>query len=401
MSQFDGIAALEQFIVENDDLLELEERIGRFNIFDALRVVDVEIRHSNFLAWLLDPAESHGQGALFLRAVLMDMLRTARENGFECPLSPIDLDGADLSGIEVRREWRQIDLLVTAREPSFAVAIENKVKSGESKGQLGRYLEVLKTDEALRERPRLCVFLTVEGDEPSETNWVPYSYADVHRVLERVRSTNASSIGDDVGTVLDHYLRVLRGRLMDDPKIAELCQRIYKNHRQALQLIYEHAGSPAAGIIASIESTIAEHPGAWHVVNRTSRRIDFVPEAWRQLLPPIGSRPTFDARDWIILRFELLAKKGFFGAVVCPTKDLELRKGAIERLTADQKEFGFRLFFKTTSERFSKIGRETIGKWSEDDGPDEEEVLSSVSKKLDELATRLDGVPAALGPLFG
>ena len=71
------LAALEHFVVQNDDLLELEQRIGRFNIFDALGIARVEIRHSNFLAWLLDPAESHGQRSLFLKAVLMDLLRDA------------------------------------------------------------------------------------------------------------------------------------------------------------------------------------------------------------------------------------------------------------------------------------------------------------------------------------
>ena len=60
----DAGEALERFVVDNDDLLQLEERIGRFNIFDALGVAHAEIRHSNFLAWLLDPAESHGHEAL-------------------------------------------------------------------------------------------------------------------------------------------------------------------------------------------------------------------------------------------------------------------------------------------------------------------------------------------------
>ena len=44
------LEALEQFVVDNDRLLELEARIGRFNIFDALGIVNAEIRHSNFLA---------------------------------------------------------------------------------------------------------------------------------------------------------------------------------------------------------------------------------------------------------------------------------------------------------------------------------------------------------------
>jgi hypothetical protein len=80
------LEALERFVVENDDLDALEERIGRFNIFDALRITRAEIRHSNFLAWLLDPAESHGHGTLFLRAILMDLLRRTPPDSR--PLSP-------------------------------------------------------------------------------------------------------------------------------------------------------------------------------------------------------------------------------------------------------------------------------------------------------------------------
>ena len=32
----------------------------KFNPFDVLRYADYEIRHSNVLAWLLQPGESHG-----------------------------------------------------------------------------------------------------------------------------------------------------------------------------------------------------------------------------------------------------------------------------------------------------------------------------------------------------
>ena len=133
----DAIRALERFVVENDELAELEAEIGRLNIFDALGIVHAEIRHSNFLAWLLDPAESHGQGQLFLSTALMDILRNAPADAR--PLSPIDLDGADLRGVQVRREWRHIDLLIVAEQPKIVVAIENKIFSGEHSNQLKRY----------------------------------------------------------------------------------------------------------------------------------------------------------------------------------------------------------------------------------------------------------------------
>jgi hypothetical protein len=92
---------------------------------------------SNFLAFLLDPAESHGQGQRFLRALLMDPLKNAPAE--LRPLSPIDLDGTDLRGVEIRREWKHIDLLVACLEPRFIVVVENKVGSREHSDQLGRY----------------------------------------------------------------------------------------------------------------------------------------------------------------------------------------------------------------------------------------------------------------------
>src|SRR6266567_4711859 len=87
----DAVKALEHFVVDNDDLLALESLIGKFNIFDALGIARAEIRHSNFLAYILDPAESHGQGQLFLKAILMDLLKAAPAD--LRPFSPIDLDG--------------------------------------------------------------------------------------------------------------------------------------------------------------------------------------------------------------------------------------------------------------------------------------------------------------------
>jgi hypothetical protein len=38
------LAELERFVVENDELLQLEQVIGRFNIFDSLGIVRTEIR---------------------------------------------------------------------------------------------------------------------------------------------------------------------------------------------------------------------------------------------------------------------------------------------------------------------------------------------------------------------
>lgn len=384
---------LERFVVDNDDLLLLEERIGRFNIFDALRIVDREVKHSDFLAWLIDPNESHGQGGLFLRAILMDLFKTARENGFTCPVSPIELDGEELRGVEVRREWRNIDLLIRCDQPHFVVAIENKIKSGEHSNQLARYRESVGLE--FGNVPSLYVYLTIEGDDPSEEDWVPYSYADLHRVLERVRNASETAIGLDVLAFLDHYLRLIRGRLMEDPVITELCQRIYKNHRQALQLIYELTGSGTGRVLSIVEEQLLQQ-GGWRIVKRTSQRLRVIPLDWIDLLPPVGKESNVNNRLWVNIIFRIASNSLVSFVSVRPTSDSTIRRQAILRLT---EECGLKTFFKNKEHigsSYTNLGRETVIRWKNDEEPEEEAITLAVQKKLDQLVQRLESVPNVL-----
>ncbi len=352
------LSALERFVVENDDLLALESLVGKFNIFDALEIARVEIRHSNFLAFILDPAESHGQGQLFLKAILMDLLKAAPAE--LRPLSPIELDGTDLRGVEVRREWEHIDLLIACRQPAFFIVIENKVGAQEHSNQLRRYEQAM--NRHYPDAHPLYVYLTPIGDEPSEDRWVSYSYEDIHRVLTRVRTTYHNAIGEDVLIFLDHYLSLIGTRFMNDEKIDELCQRIYKNHRQALDLIWERVGSPASGVLAEATKVVRED-ARWHVFYQTGKNMAFVPKAWLEWLPPLGLDQKDDPRSWIILRLRLLDNM------------LELIV-QIRRM-------------------------EAVLKWTEnDDEPEPDAIRGAVKKKLDDLYPKLEGVPSLLKPLL-
>ena len=53
---------------ENFDRLDLG--LQNPNIFQILRISKTEIRHSNFLAWLLDANQSHKLGDIFLKRFL-------------------------------------------------------------------------------------------------------------------------------------------------------------------------------------------------------------------------------------------------------------------------------------------------------------------------------------------
>ncbi|WP_008316520.1 PD-(D/E)XK nuclease family protein [Leptolyngbya sp. PCC 6406] len=72
-------ALLERFIVDNQDLEELEAKIFRFNIFEAVGMVRQEIKHSNFIQFLLNPAEKHQLDDLFLKELLIEVLRDTED----------------------------------------------------------------------------------------------------------------------------------------------------------------------------------------------------------------------------------------------------------------------------------------------------------------------------------
>ena len=65
---------LDRFLLD-ENLKGLENDFSKFNIFDCLKLTRAEIRHSTFLAWLLDPNETHGLNDFFLKEFLKKILK--------------------------------------------------------------------------------------------------------------------------------------------------------------------------------------------------------------------------------------------------------------------------------------------------------------------------------------
>jgi hypothetical protein len=81
MSEKEEIAELEDFLLNNPELETLEGLLSQFNIFETLNMVNAEVRHSNVLAWLLNPLSNHGVGDYFLRHFLKHLISENKEVG--------------------------------------------------------------------------------------------------------------------------------------------------------------------------------------------------------------------------------------------------------------------------------------------------------------------------------
>ncbi|MDP9358857.1 MAG: PD-(D/E)XK nuclease family protein [Chloroflexota bacterium] len=229
---YDALTAL---IVNNPELDRLEALQRQFNIFEALGVVRQEVRHSDFLAFLLDPSQSHGVGDAFVKRLLQRLLADA---DLKEPVSPLDISLWSLGDLEVYREWQHVDLLLVSEKNQFVVLIENKIGSGEHSNQLARYLQ------AVRNRYQgwrtLALYLTPDANEPSNDAYLPIDYTTVADVVDGLSRLFRPSLDSAVYTVMTHYASLLRSHVVTDSEIARLCRQIYQQHRRALDLIFEH-----------------------------------------------------------------------------------------------------------------------------------------------------------------
>ena len=124
-------------LLDDVDFKVIHARMSRFNVFEAVGGVRGELRHSNFLAYLLSPGRPHGLAAKPLVAALRGVLEQLPAP--ERPMMILELITGDLGDAVVHRERGKIDLLIEAPSLKLVVCVENKVGAGAGGGQLERY----------------------------------------------------------------------------------------------------------------------------------------------------------------------------------------------------------------------------------------------------------------------
>ncbi len=211
-------------LTQDPDLARLERLLQRFNLFEAVGVLRQELRHSDLLATFLDPRQSHGLGTLFLT----ELLRVVAPK----------LDTPQLRDAWAEREWHNVDILVVDDTHRLAVIIENKIDTAEHSGQLSRYYADVRSH--FPDHKILALFLTPDGDAPSNDRYIAVSYSQVCQVIEKIIAEHQNTLDADVAVVLRHYAQMLRRHIVSNSDVAELCREIYYKHRQALDLILEN-----------------------------------------------------------------------------------------------------------------------------------------------------------------
>lgn len=238
---------IKNFELDENCLKKLNAWTKGVNFFEITGIAKQEIRHSNFLAWLLDASESHGLGDKIIKSYLK---RVVRDYDLRYVHMILDLD---FQSFAVRREWNHLDICLVSDKEKFVIVIENKIDARESAGQTERYHKII--NDIYGGYQQIFIFLTPDGLEASDTEWVSSTYDDIVRAIRE----NLEYAPDAVRMLLQQYINVLERRVIMNPEIKRICKEIYQKHKTAIDLIYEYAGGDRAQVYEWIMDFLKEN----------------------------------------------------------------------------------------------------------------------------------------------
>ena len=245
-----------QKLLNSEELGRIESKANKFNIFRTLKLSNQELKHSRFIAWILDPRETHSLKDYPLKEFLKSLsLFDSRS------LSIFDLDAWDLTDTDVFLEVDNIDVLLVNHVHKFVYVIENKIWTSNHDQQLTRYKNIV--DKKYPDYKKFFLYLTPMGDRPQNDEaadeYVCISYeSHIYPLVQKILSRFEDSAGSDVLLFIRHYKTMIEEDIMDNKKLKELCVNIYKKHKHALDLIYDNMPDLAMLISDALQKIVKE-----------------------------------------------------------------------------------------------------------------------------------------------
>jgi len=194
-----------------------------FSFMKTFGLEDNELVHSNVLAWLLDPLESHGLGSQFAEKFLFKVaLKT----------SSFDIAHLDFKNLQVEKEISseksRLDIRIFESCGKFQCIIENKIWSSEGNDQTMRLYRDFH-DETYKEE--LFVFLTLDKEsKPKDPHFISLNYEEVSPILTELLNT----ADGDTRFLIKHYSNTLERLIMSEKfeGFSERTQLYYRYYKQ-------------------------------------------------------------------------------------------------------------------------------------------------------------------------
>ncbi len=253
-------------LLVDPDFLEVKRSLGTSNLFSTLAVSHLELWHSAFVKWIIDPNSEIGLGDFPLKRFLNIVLQNSDgSTGQFRDFSIGELEALDLSSvhfwreesIELQAKVGRLDIygesasVISKTEKELVkkirIIVENKIKSDENNEQTIAYAKWAdsETEEKGDFDYDFFIFLTpLENQKKGSDRFVTVTYQQlVDDVL--IPCLNHPGLGGESKYLLQQYILNLgitevKGKRMATTR-KQICEKIYKAHRDVLDEIFECA----------------------------------------------------------------------------------------------------------------------------------------------------------------
>ncbi len=255
---------LENLLLDIDILNELDKWINDINFFEISGMTNQEVKHSKTLSWFLDSNENHFLNDQFIRRFIQKIV--SRNVDTVKDLDIFDVSLIDYRSFAVKREWRNVDILIYSNDLKIVYAIENKVYATESKGQLNKYYKIV--NEEFKDFDKMFIYLTREGEEPSDIdNWCVADYRMVIEALEESLNANRATISNKIKIIINDYVSMIRRNFGMDNELKRTAQKIYLKHKKAFDLIFE--------VVTTGHAQFSDYIKNWLETNKEKYKINY------------------------------------------------------------------------------------------------------------------------------
>ena len=297
------IEPTESELINLCDVLEKFERehsLRALNIFEAISMVRQEIRHSRFLAFLLDPSKPHGLGDIFLKKFLMEAL-----SGHPANISLLTIALTDFDDCSVYCERDHFDITIEIPKLEILFVIENKIDASEGDEQLINYK--IKANKKYPGYKFVGLFLTPSGYSGDDQNWGNLGYEAVVNCLNDLKDFIPE--GSEISLLIRHYIQLIERNIVDSAKLIEACKQIYQKHRVAFDLVCQYGQASAGQLGYAFDDFVKNSSVSCNTPIRRDTYIVFYPQSW----PTNEHYPKATRQKWpsdfpVIMAFDLKGK---------------------------------------------------------------------------------------------
>ncbi len=297
-------------LILDEDFTNLQNLASEeVNLMEILGVAHRELQHSNFLSWIFNPNESHNIGDFAVKEFIKLYYRENQfaDLGLQTKLSVFDFVHLDFDDLEIRREYKNIDLILLSRKNEFCIVIENKIYSGEGKGQLKKYRELIEK-EYPDFKHKIYIFLSLFEQnitEEEQDYYVQLDYTHIVKLIEQI--IQQKSLKDKSRFVFEQYLQTLKSMLNQNEEIELIAQNLYQKYKSAFDLVFKYAEPTQRGLIGNhnLIELIKNEPKI-KLLRSSKTWITFHPNFLYELLPKLKERNIVSTNHDLTNDFEFL-----------------------------------------------------------------------------------------------